>query len=89
MVHEQISTISLTQALSTIQKVHKLSIPLQETKKSYRQSHTNKTTAVCPGPLYNIYKIGISSYQEILSSEIFQETLRECTTYNKVVNSIT
>ncbi len=38
-------------------------IPLKETKKSYRQLCTNEMAAVCPRPLYNIHKFGISSYQ--------------------------
>jgi hypothetical protein len=29
----------------------------------------SKTAAVCPGPLYNIHKFGISSYQEILATQ--------------------
>jgi hypothetical protein len=33
-----------------------------------------KTTAVSPGPFYNIHNFGISSYQGILSSGIFKET---------------
>ncbi len=49
----------------------------------------SKTTAVHLGPLYNIHKFAISSYQEILSSGIFKETLRECATFSKVANSTT
>jgi hypothetical protein len=30
----------------------------------------NKTAAVCPGPLYNIHKFGISSYQETSHSYV-------------------
>jgi hypothetical protein len=38
----------------------------KETKKSYRQSWRSKTTAVHPGPLYNIHKFGISASQDHL-----------------------
>jgi hypothetical protein len=35
----------------------------------------SKTTAVHPGPLYNIHNFVISSYQEISSSRIVKELL--------------
>jgi hypothetical protein len=47
----------------------------------------SKTTAVHPGPLYNIHNFVISSYQEISSSRIFKETLRECAAFNKLLTA--
>jgi hypothetical protein len=55
----------------------------KETKKSYRQSWRSKTTAVHPGPLYNIHKFGISASQDHLHESHIRNLKSQCSSSYK------